>query len=132
MERKELIRTIYLYLFSLVGLVLVVIGCVQFVDLGLKTYVFTKANQAIVYPTYPMTKIGPMGDLSTEPLTEEEIAQYEKQQQEVQQKQQESDQARTAAGSLAMIIIGIPLFFYHWILVRKDKEKNLKNSYSKW
>ena len=54
MERKELIRTIYLYLFSLVGLVIVVIRLVNLVDLGLKTFVFENADfQPINYPSYP-------------------------------------------------------------------------------
>ena len=46
----SLIRKIYLYLFSLIGLVLVVIGCVQLVNLGLKAYVFTAADQYYTYP----------------------------------------------------------------------------------
>ena len=45
-----LIRKIYLYLFSLIGLVLVVIGCVQLVNLGLKAYIFTAADQYYSYP----------------------------------------------------------------------------------
>ena len=46
----SLIRKIYLYLFSLIGLVLVVIGCVELVNLGLKAYVFTSADQYYSYP----------------------------------------------------------------------------------
>ncbi len=74
MERKELIRTIYLYLFSLVGLVLVVIGLVQLVDLGLKAYVFTKADQYIRYPEYPSVKFVSAPGESEEALTPEDQA----------------------------------------------------------
>ena len=35
-----LIRTIYLYLFALLGLALLTIGGVRFVDMGLKAFVF--------------------------------------------------------------------------------------------
>ena len=42
-----IIRKIYLYLFSLIGLVLVVIGCVQLVNLGLKAYIFTAPTISI-------------------------------------------------------------------------------------
>jgi hypothetical protein len=45
MEKHSLIRTIYLYLFSLVGLTLLIIGSVRFVDMGLKAFVFTKAEE---------------------------------------------------------------------------------------
>ena len=53
MERKEIIRVIYLYLFSFVGLVLITVGMVRLVDLGLKVYIFKKADQVLIYPEYP-------------------------------------------------------------------------------
>ena len=52
-NKYHLIRKIYLYTFSLVGLVLVVIGGVRLVGLGLKAFVFTKAD---VYYEYPMAR----------------------------------------------------------------------------
>ena len=53
MNKYPFIRKIYLYLFALIGLVLIVIGCVRLVGLALKTYIFTKAD---VYYEYPMTR----------------------------------------------------------------------------
>jgi hypothetical protein len=44
MERDSIIRTIYLYTFSLIGLVLVTIGGTQFLDLALKASIFKKAD----------------------------------------------------------------------------------------
>ncbi len=123
MERKELIRTIYLYLFSLVGLVLVVIGLVEFVDLGLKTYVFTKADEVIVYPSYPLKPMPSSIDEKQSQPTPEELAQYEKEQEESQRAQQSSQKAQTASSALAMIIIGTPLFLYHWKTIQKDKKE---------
>ena len=40
-----LIRTLYLYFFALVGLILVTIGGVRFVDMALKAFIFTKAEE---------------------------------------------------------------------------------------
>ena len=37
---KFSLRLLYLYLFSFVGLLITVIGSIQIIDLGLKTYVF--------------------------------------------------------------------------------------------
>ncbi len=121
MERKELIRTIYLYLFSLVGLVLVVIGLVQLVDLGLKTYVFTNADEVVIYPEYPTRPVPSAVDKNESELTPEELAQYRAAQEETQRKQNESNRARTVSNALALIIIGAPLFAYHWRIVQKDK-----------
>ncbi|MFH1193144.1 MAG: DUF5671 domain-containing protein [Candidatus Jorgensenbacteria bacterium] len=121
MERKELIRTIYLYLFSLVGLVLVIIGLVQFVDLGLKAYVFTKAEEVIVYPEYPAKPIPSAINKSESEPTAEELAQYRTAQEATQRQQNESNRARTASNALALIIIGAPLFAYHWRIIQRDK-----------
>ena len=40
-----LIRTLYLYFFALVGLILATIGGVRFVDMALKAFIFTKAEE---------------------------------------------------------------------------------------
>lgn len=119
MERKELIRTIYLYLFSLIGLVLITIGLVRLVDLGLKTYVFKNADQVLMHPLYPAVKLP--SDSGGQTPSSEERAKLEQDQLEFQKKQRQSDRERAAANSLAMIIVGLPLFIYHWKTVQKDK-----------
>jgi len=45
MKRHPLVRTIYLYLFTLVGLTLLTTGAVQLVGLGLRMYVFPMAEE---------------------------------------------------------------------------------------
>lgn len=122
MDRKEIIRTIYLYIFSVVGLVLIVIGCVRLSDLALKKYVFKKAEQNINYPIYPMKAV-PDGKTNEQALTPEEQEKYNRDQKEAEEKQRESQRARTASESIAMIIVGTPLFFYHWKTIQKDKSR---------
>ena len=48
-KMKFNIRLLYLYLFSFVGLLITIIGSVQIIDLGLKTYVF-KVSEYSFYP----------------------------------------------------------------------------------
>jgi hypothetical protein len=120
MERKELIRTIYLYLFSLVGLVLIVIGMVNLVDLGLKALVFKNADQPIFYPSYPMKLVSP--DAKETALTPEEEEKYRAEQEEAQKKQQQSERERSASNAIAMILIGTPLFLYHWRTIQRDRK----------
>ncbi len=120
MERKELIRTIYLYLFSLVGLVIVVIGLVNLVDLGLKSFVFKDADQPITYPAYPV-QVTPT-DVKGNVITPAEQEKYNADQAAAQEKQRQSDRERTASNALAMIIIGAPLFVYHWRIIQKDRK----------
>ena len=124
MERKELIRTIYLYLFSLVGLVIVVIGLVNLVDLGLKTFVFKNADQPIRYPSYPYPAKILSPDGQEPAMTAEEQAKFEADQAEAEKKQRQSERERSASQALAMIIIGTPLFIYHWKTIQSEKKRD--------
>lgn len=118
MNKYPLIRKIYLYLFALIGLVLITIGCVGLVGLGLKTYVFTKADMYYDYPMARPLKIAPAEENKTEELqqpSKEDIEKY-------QQEQKTANRQREAAESLASIIIGLPLYLYHWRIIKKEKE----------
>ncbi len=121
MERKELIRIIYLYLFSLLGLILIISGAVRLVDLGLKTWIFKKADQVILYPELRVAKLPSGSETKAEELTLEEQERFRQEQFEYQQKEQAARKERAAANSLAMIIVGVPLFAYHWRLIQKGK-----------
>lgn len=121
MDKHPIIRKIYLYLFTLVGLALITIGGVRLVGLGLKTFIFTKAD---VYYEYPMTR-----PVKAPPIEGSEVvAEFQQPSKEevekYQQKQKSSNRQKEAADSLAMIIVGLPLYLYHWRLIKKDKEEN--------
>ncbi|MBI4059019.1 hypothetical protein HY404_02135 [Candidatus Microgenomates bacterium] len=117
LKDRPLIRKIYLYLFSFVGLLLIVIGLVRLVDLGLKVYIFKKADTFVFYPTTP-SRLDKNGN--TVDITEEEKAKFQKEQEATQFQQTESNRQRTASNSIAMILIGAPLFFYHWRTIGKE------------
>lgn len=137
-KKNTLIRTIYLYTFSLVGLVLVVIGGVRFVDMGLKAWVFTKADeeQRMWSKQPPMPAITEkrietaVKEGKIENLTEDEKAAMENwlATYDTWKKQQEkvdpitSQRHRDAAGALSFILVGLPLYFYHWRTIKKEKE----------
>jgi uncharacterized membrane protein YccF (DUF307 family) len=104
---KFSLRLLYLYLFSFVGLLITVIGSIQIVDLTLKTYVFKVSE----YSSYPMMDIKDEKGMVTMSAAD-------------QQKQQETDAAnqrkRNLSNSLAMILIGTPLYLYHWKTIKKE------------
>ena len=132
-NKKELIRTIYLYLFALVGLVLLVIGCVGFVNMGLKTWVFTQADQQryvyeqpVAYPIASLEKVQARDDLSEadKEAIKQMISDYKVQKErtakiDVVAAQRQSD----AATNFALIIVGLPLYLYHWRVIKRDNEK---------
>ena len=112
-----IIRKIYLYLFSLVGLVLVIIGCVNLVNLALKAYVFTAADQYLAYPVAAPALVD-KNVTTTVPVSPSDA-----QLKAYQDMQTKSSRESTAASAIAMIIVGIPLYYYHWRVIQKDKEK---------
>ena len=103
------IRLLYLYLFSFVGLIWILVSATRLLDLGLKVYVFQGAD---AYPTYSRPVIDPQ---SNETMESEKI--FQDQQIEETSRQRK----RTASESLAGILIGAPLYFYHWRLIRKKE-----------
>jgi hypothetical protein len=133
-QKHSLIRTIYLYLFTLVGLALLITGTVRFLDMGLKMFVFTKAEdpekiqRGYYYPSLPIPveKIGVIEESGQ--LTEEEIASLKSWLADYQKWQEEeakidylaSKRHREASINLAMILVGLPLYFYHWRIIRKE------------
>lgn len=106
------IRTIYLYTFSLLGLVLIIIGSVKLVNIVLKTYLFPKAEQILVYPREMPPKIMPDSEERQVPSKEKE--------EEFQKKEKESRHQREAAEGLAFLIVGVPIYLYHWRLTRGE------------
>ena len=143
MDKHSLVRTIYIYLFALVGLSLLTVGVVKLVDLGLKMYVFPKAEQEMYKSSPPLLKIGgPMNEITSEDVKgiaeackeNSEISEDQKQlltgwlgdYKEWKERQFGSGELRsikrqkTASWAFALIIIGLPLYLFHWRIIRKE------------
>lgn len=132
MKANAVVRTIYLYLFSLLGLVFVAIGSIRLLDMALRAFVFTQADALERYEPPPMPAYGRLGPLDTlavrADLTAEErqilrqsIEEYRRW--EERRRRIDPVQARRqreASSSLAMILVGLPLYLYHWRIVRRE------------
>ena len=132
-KSRSLIRTIYLYLFALVGLALLTAGAVRFVDMGLRALVFTKADEMqrlyqMMPPVMPYS-LERLGELQEgEGLSEEEraaikrwLADYK----DWEERRSKIDPViasrhRDASVNLAMILVGLPLYLYHWRIIGRE------------
>lgn len=110
------IRLLYLYLFSFVGLLIFVIGAIRIIDLGIKVFVFKGADRFDSYPTMPV-KMNPEG--KEVPLTEVEKEEQRKSNDAETKRQRQ----RELSGALSMILVGYPLYRYHWKIINKDNKK---------
>jgi len=99
------LRLLYLYLFSFVGLLIVVIGSIQMVDLGLKTFVFKNADNYF----YPMNT----GKDDPNFVSVEDQKKQQEQSTRAQREQQ-------LVNSISMIVVGLPLYLYHWKTIGKE------------
>ena len=137
MKKHSLIRTIYLYIFAMLGLVLLTIGGVRFLDMGLKAFVFTKAEeeQRIYNNQLPMPiAIEKAGQaVEGEELTDEEKAQLKRVIEDYKTWQERRDKFdyvtsrrhRDASFNLALILVGLPLYLYHWRIIKKETKKQI-------
>jgi len=137
MEKRSAIRTVYLYIFAIVGLVLLIIGGVRFIDMGLKAFVFTQADEEQrLYsmqppiPIYPVEKIGDIQDGAE--LTVQEKEAIERWLVDYEQWEERrgsidpvtANRHRDASINLAMILVGLPIYIYHWGTIRKESKLN--------
>jgi hypothetical protein len=103
------IRTLYLYLFSFVGLLIIVFGSISMINIGLKTYVFKEADKYEIYLGQGETN--PDGTLATK----EDIV-IRQDRELIRQRQRE------LANALAMLAVGVPLYMYHWKTLQKENK----------
>ncbi len=93
-----------------------IIAGVRFIDMGLKAWVFTEADKTDWRFEAAPRVITEDGKPVPEELTDEE--------KEARQAEQiRSQRQRDAANSLAMLIVGAPLYVYHWRLAGKRKDE---------
>ena len=112
------IRSLYLYLFSFIGLLIAVIGTVQIVDLVLTVYVFDEADR-YEYIVRPALEPGNTLDPEKEVEYQEELrAQNER---DVLRQRQ-----RRLSNAISMILVGVPLYLYHWRIISREAARKKK------
>ena len=106
---NQIIRKVYLYLVTFIGIVVTVIGCINILDLGLKTFIFKEADSFVEYPRPVPLEEGKQSTISKE------------EQEKYHQKELVSRRQRQASSAIAMIVVGFPLYKYHWHTLKKEK-----------
>jgi len=132
--KSSLIRKIYLYLFSIIGLVLMVIGSVGIIDLALKAWIFTDAeSEEKMYALQPpqpwsLEKTNSLAENSELTAEEREAVSRWLQDYEAWEERQKnydplkSRRQRQIANNIAMLLVGLPLYLFHWRLIRRETD----------
>lgn len=131
---KNTIRQIYFYAATLIFLIMSVIALISLLNLGLKTYVFPKADMAYgmtcddngnygYNAPVPAPAPAKEGDTSTTPqLTDAQKAANRSRCEMQQRDQLDSQRQNTLVQYLSMLVVAAPLFFLHFKWVQKDRE----------
>jgi hypothetical protein len=119
----QFIRTIYLSIAAIIGLIMFVIGTAGAVRLVFNTYVF-QVNDYEYYSPYDTTceqpKVLSTDGKTTIPRTAEEIADCKKQLQENNQRTNDNQTKRDLAQSISLAIVGLPVWAFHWMVMQAD------------
>lgn len=123
METKNIIRNVYLYLVSAVTLFMLMFAFVSLVNLGLRTWIFPKADENLYYAKPVSEYCVPDKDGKQLCPSAEERAKLEAQDKERQAEEQTRQRQRELVQNFSMIIVAGPLFVYHWLVIKKDRKE---------
>jgi len=130
-KKTSIIRKVYIYLVTAITIVILLIGFIGLINLLLKEYVLDVKGWQEIDRYWECEKIEPVpiavGEdevpepvpiaISTDEEKEDCIADAEEQ----REMQHVNDLKRDLAQYLAMILVALPLYLYHWGLVKKEK-----------
>lgn len=127
---KNPIRQFYFYTATLIFLIMSVIAAISLLNLGMKTYLFPKAEMA--YSPCDMSYMrAPAVAPDVKQPTEEEIAAQQATCEKNQIDQRSAQRQNTLVQYLSMLIVAAPLFWLHFKWVQKERETELKMGESK-
>ena len=108
------LKKAYLYLVSVISLIIAVIGAIMLINLALKAWVFPKADQNYYY-----SQPCPVAVDKTATSTGCDQVSLDEQK-KINDENRTSQRQNTAAQAIAMILVATPVWFYHWKLAKKE------------
>jgi len=132
---KNTIRQIYFYAATLIFLIMSVIATISLLNLGMKTYLFPKADMAygqkcddagsMYYAPRPAPIEGET-KADVKELTAEEKAANKAQCEKDLADSKSAERQNNLVQYLSMLIVAAPLFWLHFKWVQKERETELK------
>ncbi len=131
-SRSWTVRTVYLYVATLVGLGLIIGGGVQAFELVLKATILTQADAEeqlwAKQPPMPYALDAVRDAEKLDELTDQQkamIAQWLVDYERWSEQQEQLDVVKArreqrAASALGLLFVGIPVYLYHWLTIRRE------------
>ena len=119
------VKTIYLYVVSIVALIILCIGVYRVVDYSTRKFVFGKyvmdfyeEDRCMNMPTYI-----PSSDGSSKPMTDTQIKDQKDTCQKSVEQSRKYREVLDLTGSLTTLLLGAGLYYSHFVYLRKKWEK---------
>lgn len=118
-NKATLIKTLYLYLVSFVALMMLVFSTADMINIVLRTFIFTKADQNIYY--YPEVACVPPTTASGTPSMTKDYCPDPEEQRKRDEMSRASQRQRDLVRDISFIVVALPLFAYHWRIIRRKE-----------
>ncbi|MFZ2226620.1 MAG: hypothetical protein WA064_04130 [Candidatus Moraniibacteriota bacterium] len=131
-KTTKIIRTVYLYIAALVSLIFVAVGSGTLINTALKTYVFPKAEKGGYGRCNQQPPVYGLDNLKGANLTTEEqkqqvanmLTDYETWKKDNSGEEcLSAERQNNVVNALTMIIIALPIYLFHWRIIKKEKEE---------
>lgn len=129
-QKNKLIRSIYLYITILTSLIFMSIGTGILLNTGLKYYIFPKAEKGGYHrcnqqpPLYGVDIYSKIDSEDQKQLLENLLRDYEQwQKNNTGEECYNQDRQKEIVKALTMLIVSLPIFLFHWNIIRKEKNK---------
>lgn len=134
-NKGKLIRTIYLYLASLISLIFVAAGAGNLLNTGLKAAFFPEAEKKSYYECTAQPPVYGCESLKDSAKNETQAKEIDALLKDYDNwKKENSGQPCISAArqnrivdALTMLIIAIPIFLFHWNIIKKEKAEKEEN-----
>ncbi len=127
-QTMRVIRNVYLYLVSMIGMITMIFGAVGLVNNVFSNFVF-QVNDNIYTEPYPGSRsacLQPYVDPADPELkkmikpTAEEAAACEKNQKEQNEQYRRNSIGREFSIAIAQLAVGLPVWLFHWGVIQKE------------
>lgn len=132
----RVIRNVYLYLVAMIGLITFVFGSIGIIDNVLKNYIF-QVDESYYYAEPVTGRGGICTQAYLDPLdttgkkmvqpTAVEIDECEKRYEEQRKVSRNSEIGREFSISIAQILIGLPLWLFHWGIIQREYRRKTED-----
>ncbi len=120
--KTSLIRTLYFYVISAIGLLMISFSTADLINLGLKTWVFPKAEEFYFSCPRPVPE-----PTDQEGRKADQDQQFCLEEQKRQLEQRIQARAASAVRDFSFLVVGLPLFWFHFRVAQKERREDKEN-----